>query len=66
MEAARETPGVTALPFGFTNVVAAYQHVLRGRFADQVEDVHPLVDQITPYVADQTFCLKLSHVLIFF
>ena len=23
-------------------------------------------DQITPYAADQTFCLKLSHTLIFF
>ena len=23
-------------------------------------------DQITPYAADQTFCLKLSHALIFF
>ena len=25
-----------------------------------------VADQITPYVADQTFCLKLSHDLIFF
>ena len=25
-----------------------------------------VADQITPYAADQTFCLKLSHVLIFF
>ena len=24
------------------------------------------VDQITPYATDQTFCLKISHVLIFF
>ena len=40
-----------ALPFGFTNATAAYQHALRGRFTDQVEDVHPLVDQITPYAA---------------
>ena len=55
-----------ALPFGFANIAAAYQDALRGRFADQVKDVHPLADQITPYVADQTFCLKLSHVLIFF
>ena len=23
-------------------------------------------DQITPYAADQMFCLKLSHTLIFF
>ena len=55
-----------ALPFGFTSAAAAYQHALRGRFVDQVEDVHPLVDQITTYVVDQTFCLKLSHALIFF
>ena len=33
-EAARETPGVTALPFGFTNVVTAYQHALSGKLAD--------------------------------
>ena len=65
-EAARETLGVMALPFGFTNATAAYQHALRGRFTDQVKDAHPLADQIVPYVADQTFCLKLSHVLIFF
>ena len=65
-ESARETPGVTALPFGFTNVAAAYQHALRGRFANKVEDVHPLTDQIVPYATDQSFCLKLSHALIFF
>ena len=65
-EAAQKTPGVAALPFGFTNVAASYQHALWGRFADQVEDVHPLADQIAPYTADQTFCLKLSHALIFF
>ena len=51
-ESARETPGVTALPFGFTNVAAAYQHALRDRFADQLEDIHPIADQITPYAAD--------------
>ena len=65
-EAARETPGVTALPFGFTNAAAAYQHALRGRFTDQVEDVHPLADQIVSYATDQMFYLKLSHALIFF
>ena len=46
-EAAREAPGVTALPFGFTNVAATYQDALRGRFTDQVGTVHPLADQIT-------------------
>jgi len=25
-----------------------------------------VADQITPYTADQAFCLKLSHTLIFF
>ena len=35
-----------ALPFGFTNAAAAYQDALRGKFADQVGDVHPLADQI--------------------
>ena len=55
-----------ALPFGFTNIAAAYQDALRGRFADQVGNVHPLADQIAPYATDQTFFLKLSHALIFF
>jgi len=45
-EAARQTPGVTALPFGLTNVAATYQDALRGKFADQVGDAHPLADQI--------------------
>ena len=45
-EAAQETPGVTALPFGLTNVVATYQDAVRGKFADQVRDVHPPADQI--------------------
>ena len=74
-EAAQETPEVTVLPFGFTNIAATYQDALRGKFANQVGDIHPLADhkraariadQITPYVADQTFYLKLSHALIFF
>ena len=55
-----------ALPFGFANIAAAYQDALRGRFIDQARDVHPLTDQIAPYAADQTFCLKLSHALTFF
>ena len=25
-----------ALPFGFSNTVAAYQHALRGKLADQI------------------------------
>ena len=43
-KAAQETPGVTTLPFGLTNVAAAYQDALRGKFTDQVGDVHPLAD----------------------
>ena len=65
-EAAWETPGVTALPFGFANAATAYQHALRGRFTDQVEDILPLTDPIASYAADQSFYLKLSHALIFF
>ena len=43
-EAARQTPVVTALPFGLTNTTATYQDALRGKFADQVEDIHPLAN----------------------
>ena len=50
MEAAQETPGVTTLPFGLTNVAAAYQDALRGKFTDQVGDVHPLADQPSPAI----------------
>ena len=35
-----------AQPFGFTNATIGYQDALRGKFADQVGDVHPLTDQI--------------------
>ena len=35
-----------ALPFGLTNVAAAYQDALRGKFADQIGDVQPPTDQI--------------------
>jgi len=46
-EVPRKTLGIAALPFGFTNVAVTYQDALRGKFADQVGDVHPLADQIT-------------------
>ena len=36
-----------ALPFGLTSVAAAYQDALRGKFIDQVGDIHPLANQIT-------------------
>jgi len=45
-EAAQETTGVTALPFGFTNAVAAYQHALRGKLTDQVDSTCLLTDQV--------------------
>ena len=35
-----------ALPFGFTNPIAAYQDALRGRITDQAGDIHSLADQI--------------------
>ena len=58
-EAIRETPGVTALPFGLTNVAATYQDALRGKFADQVGDVHPLADQIADQLPP---AVKMLHV----
>ena len=45
-EAAHKTSRVVALPFELINVAAAYQDALRGKFTDQVGDVHPLADQI--------------------
>ena len=45
-EVARQTPGVTALPFGLANTAATYQDALKGKFTDQVGDIHPLTDQI--------------------
>ena len=34
------------MPFGLTNVAATYQDALRGKFADQAGDTHPLTDQL--------------------
>ena len=34
LKGAREATRAMALPFGFSNTVAAYQHALRGRLAD--------------------------------
>ena len=45
-EVDREIPGVTALPFGLSSVAATYQDALRGKFADQVGDIHPLAEKI--------------------
>ena len=35
-EGARETTRAMALPFGFSNTAATYQHALRGKLTDQV------------------------------
>jgi len=43
-DAARKTLGVAAPPFGLANAAATFQDALRGKFADQVGDVHPLAD----------------------
>ena len=60
-EAARETPGVTALPFGFTNAATTYQDALRGKFADQVGDIHPLADQIADQPPPTVNMLHISQ-----
>ena len=36
-----------ALSFELANAAATFQDALRGKFADQVGDIHPLTDQIT-------------------
>ena len=43
-EGAWETARAMALPFGFSNTAAAYQHALRGKLADQI------ADQLSPTV----------------
>ena len=35
-----------ALPFGFTNADAAYQHALWGKLTDQVDSTRLLADQV--------------------
>ena len=55
-----ETPRVTALPFGLTNVAATYQDALRGKFADQVGAIHPLAEQITDQVLPTINMLHIS------
>ena len=47
LEATQKTLGVATLPFRLTNIAATFQDALRGKFADQVGDVHPLANQIT-------------------
>ena len=49
-----------ALPFGLTSVTATYQDAQRGKFADQVGDVHPLTDQIADQLPP---VVNMLHVL---
>jgi len=60
-EAAQETPGVMALPFGLANVAATYQDALRGKFTDQVGDIHPLADQITDQLPSAIIMLHVGR-----
>ena len=60
-EAAQQTPGVTALPFRLANTAATYQDALRGKFADQVEDIHPLADQIADQLPPTVNMLHASR-----
>ena len=43
-KAARKTLGVAALPFRLASIVVTFQDALRGKFANQVGDIHPLAD----------------------
>jgi len=60
-EAARQTTEVTALPFGLANITATYQDALRGKFTDQVEDIHPLAEQIADQVPPMVNMLHASR-----
>jgi len=39
-----------ALSFGLANAAATFQDALRGKFIDQVGDLYPLADQLSPTV----------------
>ena len=60
-KAARDTLRVTALPFGLTSVAAAYQDALRGKFADQVGYIHPLIDQIADQLSPTVNMLHVGR-----
>ena len=58
-----------------SNCIEQSEPAMQHCFSDQIECGYdndlsvsnlPNADQITPYTADQTFCLKLSRALIFF
>ena len=50
-----------ALPFGLTSVAATYQDALRGKFADQVGDIHPLADQIADQLSPTVNMLHIGR-----
>ena len=50
-----------SLPFGLANTAATYQDALRGKFADQVGDIHPLADQITDQLPHMVNMLHASR-----
>ena len=49
------------MPFGLTNIAAAYQDAIRGKFADQVGDVQPPADQITDQPLSAVNMLHVSR-----
>ena len=50
-----------ALPFGLTSGAAAYQDALRGKFTDQVGDIHPLTDQIVDQLSSTVNMLHVGR-----
>ena len=50
-----------ALPFGFANVAVAYQHALRGKFANQVGCARLLTDQVTVQLPPTVNMLHLGQ-----
>ena len=43
-----------------TGITVAYQDVLRGKFVDQVGDIHPLADQITDQLSPTVNMLHIG------
>ena len=56
VSSAQQTSGLTALPFGLANTTATYQDALKGKFANQVGDTHPLADQSLISSRQQSTC----------
>ena len=50
-----------ALPFGLANTATTFQDDLRGRFTDQVGDIHPLTDQIADQPPSAVNMLHVSR-----